>query len=94
MFGLFLTNISFANSSNDGIDLRTTGEKISQIDELQTPLIQEVDTSLMENEQNVAVEDIGECCGTCKITINLLIFSFSYEWCCVSCEESTPESVD
>lgn len=35
-----------------------------------------------------------DCCGTCTVSVNLLIFSFTYEWCCNRCEEEKPESVD
>lgn len=79
-FGLVMNVQSFATTivessvnkegSNSVIEQSTIGT-VEQMDENITAL------------QPVLV---GECCGTCSVSVNLLIFSFSYSWCCNPCK--------
>lgn len=80
--GLLFSTASFANTSN--------------IKDEVTALTVNV-TEVVATSQNISAEDelVRECCGTCTVEVNLLIFSFSYEWCCNWCEEEQePENIE
>ena len=94
---LSLSVVSFANTNNSTTDFRSNDDAISSTETLQVHLINEdVKTVSAVDEQNfTGGGGDSNCCGTCKIEINLWIIKISYEWCCNKCEEEEePESVE
>lgn len=83
--GLLFSTLSYGANDIQPTDLNSN--EITTLD-ISGSFVQDLETS-EPSSQNAEIEvyEVGECCGTCTVSINLVFFSFEYEWCCNKCKE-------
>lgn len=78
---LFMTTLTFANETNDVVATHQFSNRTTNIQQLTGRSSIFSDLAKLSTSTTV----VDDCCGTCTIQVNLLIFSFSYSWCCNKC---------